>query len=152
MKHFSTIQLEFERAAAKSWDQSSLEYQKKYLQTHPGSRKKLTGRPSAQIENDRIHERERAFHVIDGAVHVDLGHGHVAIVDRKDYGVIRPYKWSSKNSGGNIYAQAYVDGKVKLMHRMIGEAMAGRALDKSDIIEHKNDNALDNRRENLIIP
>jgi len=129
----------------------SREYQIDYLKRHPGSHKELTGRPQAVIEKEKTQERERRFHVVDGTVHVDLGHDATAIIDRRDYGLIRPYKWSLKDSGGNQYAQAYMDGKVKLMHRIIAEAMSGHPLPTSTDVRHQNGNTLDNRRENLEI-
>lgn len=149
MKHLSRIQGDFIKEAIKNWDDASLEYQKDYLKKHPGAKKKLTGRPRAQIEKEKRQKIDRTFHVVGDSVHVDLGHGEHAIVDRSDYGIIRHYKWSLKNSGGNKYAQAYVNGKVRLMHRMIAEDIAGRVLAENENVDWKNGNTLDNRRENL---
>lgn len=45
MKHLATIQTEFLKEARK-WDDMSLEDQKAYLKRHPGSKRKLTAKPS----------------------------------------------------------------------------------------------------------
>lgn len=72
--------------------------------------------------------------------------GKVAIVDDKDYEELSRYNWSELQGRNTTYARRTIKfqtGKQKtiLMHRQI--------LKIDGEIDHKNDNGLDNRRENL---
>jgi len=68
------------------------------------------------------------------------GAGKFALVDRADFALVAPYRWSL--SVGR-YAQARVDGEVIRMHRLLLAPPAGATVD------HLNGDGLDNRRSNL---
>jgi hypothetical protein len=78
---------------------------------------------------------------------ISLRGGYEAIVDDDDYERLSRYPWHADKRGKLIYARSArkVDGKIKyfLMHREVLSAAAGVMLD------HRNRNGLDNRRENL---
>lgn len=74
-------------------------------------------------------------------MNIDLGEGLFAIIDDSDFEVVRRHNWVAKIEGRNTYA---VTGRrFKRMHRVILNAKPDQ------IIDHKNGNGLDNRRENL---
>lgn len=83
------------------------------------------------------------------SVKIPLTNGYVAIVDSADEALVRPYKWHVQISrGGKPYACRTINspgGKTTRvrMHRVICSCPAG------SVIDHKNGNTLDNRRENL---
>ena len=86
---------------------------------------------------------------------IPLTQGYVAIVDDEDYEWLAARSWhiqkSQRRKDGSmrLYAAGYelVDGRTKVpsMHRVILGAPRGLMVD------HKNGNGLDNRRENLRI-
>lgn len=64
------------------------------------------------------------------------------LISQEDYELVSKYKWYLSKTG---YAQTDIDGKTKQMHRFImGEP-------ENKIVDHKNRNRLDDRRENLRI-
>lgn len=75
-----------------------------------------------------------------------LGKGKFAIVDDQDYEELSKYKWYLN---GNGYVSRYVWKKTNntrvQIHRQIIKPR------KKQIVDHKNGNPLDNRRENLRI-
>lgn len=75
------------------------------------------------------------------------GYGKVALVDDEDYEMVNQYKWFVKDSGKKqkcLYAySANVLGSPQ-MHRFIL-----KSKDRKKIIDHINQNGLDNRRCNL---
>lgn len=87
---------------------------------------------------------------------IDLGHGHIAIIDEADWDLIKPLKWrhlhagrnKSANARGKIYATASVkvDGKwvTVYMHRFI-LGVTGR----TNKVDHIDTDGLNNRRGNL---
>jgi len=88
----------------------------------------------------------------EGAKLISLTQGKFAIVDAEDYEALSQYKWYAKKSRGTYYAvrgvRIYEDGECVgvrhvLMHRVITNAPAGM------VVDHRNHNGLDNRRENM---
>ncbi|MFH1371856.1 MAG: HNH endonuclease [Planctomycetota bacterium] len=80
---------------------------------------------------------------------IDLGDGRFTILDKKDYYELCNYKWTIGGHGSKFYAVRVViageDIKTLRMHREIMNAPEGL------VVDHKNSNSLDNRRENLRI-
>lgn len=82
---------------------------------------------------------------------INLTRGYKAYVDEEDYAEINQHKWHAKNDYRCVYAQrnATVNEKkhgcpsVILMHRQI------TGFPKDKVIDHKNHNGLDNRKQNL---
>ena len=72
---------------------------------------------------------------------IRLNNGAVSIVDDDLYEVLSSYHWSF-SGGGSHGGYAYAKGG-KYMHRLVIGAT------KDQIVDHKNGNTLDNRRENL---
>lgn len=73
---------------------------------------------------------------------IQLTTGHVAIIDDADLELISQYRWGPIQSGANTYAYSHGEKRVA-MHRLI-LGVQGRV-----IIDHKNGNTLDNRRDNI---
>lgn len=75
---------------------------------------------------------------------ITLPSGHEVLIDDSDYELIKPYKWHIISG----YAQAETGNREKgtrktiRMHRLIMGF-------PDSLIDHKNQNKLDNRRENL---
>lgn len=77
---------------------------------------------------------------------VPLTQGYEAIVDDDDYEIVSRYKWHTHiTRDGRIYANRKgPKGKAPIsMHRFLMSALKGQMVD------HKNTDGLDNRRENL---
>lgn len=67
--------------------------------------------------------------------------GRPILFDSSDWAIIAPYKWRIEVLG---YAVAFIDGKIKKMHRLI------LGLNDPKIFtDHINHNRIDNRRENI---
>lgn len=85
--------------------------------------------------------------VIDGAVHVALPSGHVAIVDTADLSLVSRYRWMAAPLQWHTYVMANVyrgRRRTKLyLHRLLTDAPIGM------VVDHINRNGLDNRRANL---
>jgi hypothetical protein len=78
---------------------------------------------------------------------IPLTQGKVAYIDDIDYELISAYKWHAWNPKSNWYAYTN-PGPTKnrkrfSMHRLIMNAKKGQ------LVDHKNGNSLDNRRDNL---
>lgn len=72
--------------------------------------------------------------------------GHVALVDDIDYNLLIQYRWYAvRTSSGGKKAQASINNKTVLMHRLIMNAPKGMQVD------HINMDTLDNQRSNLRI-
>jgi hypothetical protein len=86
--------------------------------------------------------------IIDYQTHLGLKltQGMIALIDTKDYGLVKSYRWYAIKSHKKFYAMtSFWEGKNKIsfqMHRLIMGFPQG-------IIDHKNRNGLDNRRENF---
>jgi hypothetical protein len=77
-----------------------------------------------------------------------LGEGEWTILDQKDYYCFGDFKWTISGNGKKFYATRFVKigpGKTKTLrlHREIMQAP------KDLLVDHRNSNPLDNRRENL---
>jgi len=77
-----------------------------------------------------------------------LGEGEWAMLDEKDYYELNDYKWVISGNGSKFYAVRLVKkgpGKTKIeyLHRVIMQPGDGL------LVDHKNRNTFDNRRENL---
>lgn len=104
-----------------------------------------------------------------GWAEIQLSGGHVALVSHEDFDRVNQFKWCASVGGrGNkkIYAIRFVTPenaekrltkrgrwekrRVKIrMHRFIMGVPTG--ADDTRVVDHLNDNGLDNRRENLNI-
>jgi len=77
---------------------------------------------------------------------IKLAKDKFAVVDPEDYQKLAEYDWHLWESGSyNQYAIRYEKGKSLKMHREITNAPVGL------VVDHKNGNGLDNRKENLRI-
>lgn len=79
---------------------------------------------------------------------IELTNGGFALVDDEDFEMLSKFSWRGHNNGRMTYASAYLGGGRKngrkgYMHRLIMNAQKGQMID------HKNRDGLDNRRENL---
>jgi hypothetical protein len=79
---------------------------------------------------------------------IDLGEGLWTIVDQQDYYRFVNFRWILKGNGGKFYAlRSFKDGPVRTrmssMHREIMNPTPGL------LVDHRNGDTLDNRRENL---
>jgi hypothetical protein len=77
-------------------------------------------------------------------------HNHIALVSKEDYHVINQFKWSryeqTRNNKVRVNVVTRINSKLVHMHHMI----LGKPKSKHEIIIHKNNNSLDNRRTNLV--
>jgi hypothetical protein len=78
-------------------------------------------------------------------IELKLKGGHVAVYSRCDHELVSQYKWCAGWTGRGYYAMSreIVNGKRKTvyMHRLI--------LPDAEVVDHGNNNGLDNRRGNL---
>lgn len=75
---------------------------------------------------------------------ITLSDGQICLVDEDDLERVSKHSWcTSHNGNGNFYAQTRINTKTVYMHRFILSAPKGTMLD------HRNGNSLDNRKENL---
>ena len=81
-------------------------------------------------------------------IKIPLTCGKVALIDPKDHDTVRKHKWQyTKSKGSTGYATTWVrrEGRPQIiyMHRLIMSPDAGL------VVDHKNGDGLDNRRQNL---
>ncbi len=75
---------------------------------------------------------------------IELTQGFVAIVDDEDWKHLSRWRWKVlKCKGGKFYACRSTKSATILMHRVVAKASDGM------LVDHKNGNGLDNRRDNL---
>jgi len=79
----------------------------------------------------------------EGAKLIPLTQGKFAIVDPEDFDELCQYKWTAAKSPNTFYAVRSVQGRQIRMHRLITSAPKGL------VVDHRNHNGLDNRKENL---
>jgi hypothetical protein len=79
------------------------------------------------------------------SIEVPLTQGKVALIDECDWETVAPYKWQH-SSGYAAFVRNRKSGVISLrMHRLIMGAKPGQ------VVDHRNGDGLDNRRENLRI-
>jgi hypothetical protein len=79
-------------------------------------------------------------------VEIFMTQNQVALIDDEDYELVCRFRWNPRFHGKTCYAIANINGlkhTTVQMHRLIMEAT------KDQLIDHKNGNGLDNRRDNL---
>jgi hypothetical protein len=64
----------------------------------------------------------------------------IVLVDEQDYEFLSKYSWHIHVAGTKAYARAWINGRREYMHRL---------LCNGDLVDHVNQNGLDNRRNNL---
>lgn len=73
-----------------------------------------------------------------------LPSGEEALIDADDVPMLAEYRWRrTEPAPGYIYAATVIDGKTVFMHRMVTKC------NEELIVDHKNGDRLDNRKENL---
>src|ERR1017187_6539686 len=76
-------------------------------------------------------------------IRIPLTQGKFALIDDRDYWLVRQFTWCAQKTGRNWYARASVSHTQCIsMHRLLA-GFPPFSLD------HKNGNGLDNRRRNL---
>ena len=75
---------------------------------------------------------------------IRLTNGGSALVDKEDFYIVNQYKWYFVSDHCNKYAYTNINDTTMKMHRLIMQP------NKDEIIDHKNGNGLDNRKNNLI--
>ena len=81
---------------------------------------------------------------------IDLGEGQWTILDQGDYYRLNNFKWCISGNGKQFYAVRLIKKgqgrtKIEYLHRVIMEPKKGL------VVDHKNGDKLDNRRDNLRI-
>jgi hypothetical protein len=81
-------------------------------------------------------------------IEIPLTQNKVALIDDEDWKLISQHKWHARKQNKTFYAATNIsigNGKQKIirMHRLIMQALPGQEVD------HKNNNGLDNRKDNL---
>jgi hypothetical protein len=85
---------------------------------------------------------------------IKLSKNQVALVDDDDFDALNSHKWHATWDGHRYYVRRYVgiiDGVQtrEFMHRLVLSTKLGRGLAKSEKVDHKNGDGLDNRKSNL---
>lgn len=75
-----------------------------------------------------------------------LTQGQVTLVNKKDLPRITKHSWFATKQGKDFYVRAKINGKSVPLHRFLMGC-----YDSSKIVDHKNNNTLDNRTSNLRI-
>lgn len=81
----------------------------------------------------------------DGLIFIGLTKGRFAILNKENFGLVLHHRWFAHKNRNTYYAEAMIntpEGRTALkMHHVI--------LNKKCLVDHKNRNGLDNRKENL---
>ena len=85
--------------------------------------------------------RRRAVEIVgDGTARIVLARGEVAIIDAADARLVSGYSWQLATNG---YVITCAGGTTVMLHRLID------GTPKGFVVDHKNHDKLDNRRDNL---
>ena len=89
------------------------------------------------------HPRESTnkFELAGDVLIITTQKGGTILADAEDYPILKDHSWCISKTG---YAVANFRGKVVKMHRLIMQAD-----DPDIVVDHKNNNKLDNRKQNL---
>lgn len=103
-------------------------------------------------QEKRVQELPPPFVNDKGCIEVALIHNKTAYVDQIDSDLLE-FHWKLRLNRGDICYVAihnyYGDDRVIKIHRIILARMLNRELLPTEMVDHKNSNGLDNRRENL---
>lgn len=92
----------------------------------------------------RILSTKKSQFRVNGAITVVLlSPEHCSVIDTEDLPKVVEYNWYAAKNGRNVYAQAHINGSVVQMQRWLLVAPKGM------LVDHKDCNTLNNRRENL---
>lgn len=123
-------------------------------------------RTSIQLCADRFSDRKAglpdqpAAQILSGTIagdscmkHIPLTQGKFAIVDDEDFKEISQYRWFAHKDGRTFYAYRKIKTNSKHCRQLLFQMAHGILVNipNSKLIDHKNGNGLDNRRENLRI-
>ena len=99
------------------------------------------------IPRDTYHTREVPQCGTDKTRQIPLSKGFFALIDSADFEKVSSRKWCAmeRRKSGEYQAITKIDGHKVLMHRYILDITDARQID------HRNHDALDNRRSNLRI-
>lgn len=114
----------------------------------------MNGRPKIKTRSESVQNASLPIGINPEKVGViPLTKGKFAIVDAEDYERLSKHKWYAEKAMHTFYAERafYTDGRkgkrfILLMHREISGMVPGDGR----MIDHKNRNGLDNRKENLV--
>lgn len=91
--------------------------------------------------------KPNALEVVDGVCRIDLGKGHIGLIDEADIPLLAGRRWRATPCGGKLYVarsdRSVLPVRVLMLHRVIAEPAPGEPVD------HINGDGLDNRRANL---
>ena len=93
---------------------------------------------------------------LDGVVKITISTGHITTVDIEDAD-LASVRWYGSNKNGRIYVWRKVGETVNKqrptihLHRVIMERIIGRPLLTTELIDHKDNDPLNNLRDNLRI-
>lgn len=85
----------------------------------------------------------------DGSIQIPLTQGFVAIIDPLDEDLAHHHWFAASNGQDRVYAQRRVKGQTLRLYRIIMERMLERSLDATELVDHIDNNSLNNRRTNL---
>jgi hypothetical protein len=69
--------------------------------------------------------------------------GEITLIDESDWGLVCKYNWTLHIPDNRKYARCHYEGKKIYLHRLLLNAKPG------EIVDHKNGDGLDNRRNNI---
>lgn len=88
-----------------------------------------------------MQRNKNTFFEENGFIVLISKNGEKIIVDKEDFKTVKEHKWCVSKTG---YAVSRINNKVIKLHRFILGVK-----DSTKIVDHKNRNKLDNRRQNL---
>lgn len=80
---------------------------------------------------------------------LELKCGHLLIIDSIDHALLDQYGWCLDKRDNTCYVKRIGRGSTIHIHRLIMERILARNLLRTELVDHKNRNGLDNRRSNL---